>query len=208
MRRTGLVADGGTQAREQPPHLRGVGHTSGVRQAALVDPRRHHLLSQSQHLIFGHGALQGATKCGGNTRLDQHARKALPAKSNDGAHFLDHGLARLPNIGHGMGSAGRHGNGELVHARLQRRLGSAQVGHQRHDRDPTVGQRVAHHGVCVCHLRQQASRHEGGDFNFTQTAGDQGINPAQFGRSWHGGRHRLQAIARPHFADQHCWSGA
>ena len=123
-------------------------------------------------------------------------------RRDDGAHLLDHVLAGLAHVGQRVRGAGRHRDGQLVHAGAQRGLGAAQVGHQGHHRHAGVRECMAHHLGGVGHLRQQLGRHEGADLDLAQAGGHQRVDPAHLSRGGHGGLDRLQAVAGADFADQ------
>ena len=189
-------------ALEQPTHLGGVRHPSGVREADFVNAYLGQQRGQMQHIVLGHHALQGAAKSGGHADLDRHAGGHFVAQAQDGPHLVDHGFGCFAHIGHGVRGAGRYGQGQLLGARSQRGLRAAQVGHQSHDAHAAVAQRVLHHLRGVGHLRQELGGDKGGHFDLSQASRCQRVNPAQLVGRGHGGLDRLQAIARANFADQ------
>ena len=202
MGRAGLFADGAAHLVEQAPHLRRIGHARGVRQADFVGARSRAFARHPDHVVFLHLALDRAAERSGHAGFDLDARRDLVAQAGDGAHLGDHLFAGLADVGHGMGGTGGDRNRQFVHPGAQGAFGAAGIGHQRHDGQAGVLERVANDFGRVGHLRQQPGRHERAHFDFAQAAGDQRVDPAQFLRRGHGGLHRLQAVARADFADQ------
>jgi hypothetical protein len=104
----GVLADLGAQAPEQPAHLRRVGIAHGVGQAGLVGAGFDALRGQADHVVFRHLALQGAAEGGRQAGFEPTCGAIVAAQRGDGAHFLDHLLARLAHVGERMRLAGRH----------------------------------------------------------------------------------------------------
>ncbi|MCY1365999.1 hypothetical protein D9M69_528750 [compost metagenome] len=205
--RPGAPAQLGAQPREQAAHLGRVRHAGGVGQADLVHASLRAGHRQTDHLVFVHRTLQRAAECGGQPHLHRHAGRTLAPQREHLAQLAQHLFARLAHIGQRMRLAGRHWQGELVHARGQRRLGATPIGHQGHHGEAGVrsgeGERVPHHLGHVGHLRQQLRWHEGADLDLAQAGGSQRGYPAAFVDRGHGGADRLQAVARADLADQH-----
>ena len=203
-----LLADGRAQPREQPPHLRRIGHAGGVGQPAFVGAGGHQLLGQRDDLV-----LVARAPCS----VQPKAVEMPTSSPTRGRVFVAQAtMARTSSticsrvrahVGQRMRGAGRHRHGELVHAGRERRLGAAQVGHQRHHRQAGQGARVAHQLGRVGQLRQQLGRHEGADLDLAQAGGVQRVDPGQLVRGGHGARHALQAVARADLADVHAVMG-
>ncbi|MNV51461.1 hypothetical protein D3C71_1435130 [compost metagenome] len=147
--------------------------------------------------------MQRATERGGNAGLKLHVGRKFVAQRGNGAHLLHHFFRSLADVGQGMRAAGGDRHGELVYAGPQRGLGPAQVGHQRHHRQTRNAGGVGHDLGRVRHLRQQAGRHERRHLDLAHAGRHQRIDPTEFVLRGHGGRHRLQTVARAHFADQY-----
>ncbi|CAI8725475.1 hypothetical protein EMIT0P201_10536 [Pseudomonas chlororaphis] len=97
-----------------------------------------------------------------------------------------------------------HGNrqGDLVHACIERCLGTSQVGHQRSDVEVRQGQRMSHDKRTVGHLRQQLGGDERAHLDLAQACLRQGRYPLQLELGGHDGLDALQAVTRPHFTYQ------
>ena len=83
-----------------------------------------------------------------------------------------------------------------------RRFGAAQVRHQHGDGQVRNRERVCDDLGRVGELRQHLRRHETADFDLAQSAGRERRDPRLLCRERHDGLDALQAVARPHFADE------
>ncbi len=182
----GLVAELGAQAPEEAAHLRRIGVADGVGQARFVGAGGRALRGQPDHFVFRHLALQRAAEGGRDAGLELHLRRDLAAQLGDGAHLLDHLLARLAHIGQRVRGAGRHRHRELVHAGLERGLAPLRLGTSAITVRPgsVTAWRTTSAASAICGSR--LGRHERGDFDLAHAGGVERIDPAQLVRRGHG----------------------
>ena len=148
--------------------------------------------------------LESAAERGGETALEP--RPSLRRQRSDhrsyGTGLLQHLCMRTTHVLETVGLGHRQGQRDLVHARLHRRLGAAQVGHQRRHGEAGDGARIARHFGSVRQLRQQLRRDEAADLDLGDTGRGLGVDPGFLRFERHDGRDALQAIAWTDLADQ------
>lgn len=132
MRSAGEIADFLAHSGEEPLHLRRIAVAGGIGETDLVDSASRECHRQPHHIVFLDLAGNRATQRSRHTRFDLGRRMVRVAPRHDVAYLLDHLGVSLSHVGERVWLACRDGNGDLVGARLQGRLRTPQVGHQRH----------------------------------------------------------------------------
>ena len=192
-------------------HLRRVRVAAGVSEADLVATGLHQGFGQGDHTRGRYMALEGAAERGGETALEPRPslRRQRSDHRSDGTGLLQHLCMRTTHVLEAVGLGHRQGQRDLVRARLHRRLGAAQVGHQRRHDEAGDRARMAHHQSGVRQLRQELRRDEAAHLDLGDTRCGLGVDPGFLSFERHDGRDALQSVARPDFADQNgheAWS--
>ena len=190
---------------EQAPHLRRVAHSRWCRTGR---PRRRRPRPArrpcGRRRLPAHAPCDRAAERGGHAGLDRHAaaRRSLRSATMR-RDLVDHLRARLAHVGQRVRLAGRHRQRQLVHAGGERRLGTAQVRHQRHHGEARHASARARRPRR--HRPSAAAAWRGTNEPTSisrRPAACERVDPAQLARGRHRALDALQPVARADFADQ------
>ena len=150
-----MLTDDCPDAFDQIFDLRRVCIAGRIGQSDLVATGLHQGLSQRNHALRRHDALEGATKRRRQSAFELRSLLGRQAADqlSDLPRLLDHLRVGTSHILQAMGLGGRQRNGDFVRTRSDGRLGTLKVRHQHRDGQPRNRASEGHHLGRVGQLR-------------------------------------------------------